>query len=98
MVCPSITVTKRDLVSHHNAALQRPGDNCIVRQVVDERYADSGPLEALVELRPGAQIKASLLVTRSFSLASTAQLHFCKQPEILSRKLISGCSTFHLEV
>src|SRR5688572_28052595 len=25
-----------------NAALQRPNDNCIVRQVVGERHADSG--------------------------------------------------------
>jgi hypothetical protein len=31
-----------------NAALQRPGDNCIVLQVIDERHADSGPLQALV--------------------------------------------------
>jgi hypothetical protein len=30
-----------------NAALQRPGDDYIVRQVVDERDADSSPLQAL---------------------------------------------------
>ncbi len=36
------------LIKPPNAALQRPGDNCIVRQVVDERHADSGPLQALV--------------------------------------------------
>ncbi len=30
-----------------NAALQRPSDNCIVRQVVDEIHADSGPLQAV---------------------------------------------------
>ncbi|MBA2525639.1 MAG: hypothetical protein H0V18_07645 [Pyrinomonadaceae bacterium] len=33
-----------------NATLQRPGDNCIVRQVVDESHADSGPLQALVRV------------------------------------------------
>ena len=32
----------------HNVALQRPGHNCMVRQVVDKRHADSGPLQALV--------------------------------------------------
>jgi hypothetical protein len=33
----------------HNAdGLQRPGDNFIVRQAVDERLADSGPLQALI--------------------------------------------------
>ncbi len=42
------------LLEEHNAALQRPGDNYIVRQVVDERHADSGPLQALVELNPPA--------------------------------------------
>jgi len=31
-----------------NAELQRPGDNRIMRQVVDEIHADSGPLQALI--------------------------------------------------
>jgi hypothetical protein len=40
------------IVKPANAALQRPGDKCIVRQVVDERSADSGSLQALVRWRP----------------------------------------------
>jgi hypothetical protein len=31
-----------------NAWLQRPGDNYINAQAVDERFADSGPLQAIV--------------------------------------------------
>ena len=33
-----------------NVALPRPGDNYTRRQAVDERHADSGPLQALVML------------------------------------------------
>src|SRR5439155_12494293 len=48
-----------------NAVLQRPADNCIVRQVVDERYADSSPLQALVGFRLG--------MNHSFSNSSMAE-------------------------
>ena len=49
-----------------NAALQRPGDNYIVRQVVDERHADSGPLQALVRVALAAAAPTSI-ITQPFS-------------------------------
>jgi hypothetical protein len=45
----------------HNAGAEPPGNNCIVRQVVDERQADSGRLQRLVMRRVDGNLYPTLL-------------------------------------
>jgi hypothetical protein len=57
-------------VSQHpgvpNAAIHPPGDNYIVRQVLDERQADSGRVQSLVRPPPGCGTSASSILSACF--------------------------------